>query len=70
MELIEAEGIDVTLCLNFTPELAQIEPEDFVRDILVEKIGVLNERIHHQVSAILQNVQHKPVVTIEKTWYY
>ena len=37
---------------------------------LVEKIGVLNERIHNQVSAILQNVQHKPVVTIERTWYY
>lgn len=40
MELIEAEGIDVTLCLDFTPELARIEPEDFVRDILVKKIGV------------------------------
>ena len=37
---------------------------------LVEKIGVLNERIQNQVSTILQNVQHKPVVTIERTWYY
>ena len=37
---------------------------------LVEKVGVLNERIHNQVSTILQNVQHKPVVTIERTWYY
>jgi len=37
---------------------------------LVEKIGVLNEEILHQVNAILQNAQHKPVVTIERTWYY
>ena len=37
---------------------------------LVEKIGVLNEKILHQVNDILRNVQHKPVVTIERTWYY
>jgi hypothetical protein len=37
---------------------------------MVEKIGVLNERIRHQVNGILQNVQHKPVVTIERKWYY
>ncbi|MFH1630313.1 MAG: DUF4433 domain-containing protein [Pseudomonadota bacterium] len=37
---------------------------------LVEKIGVLNEEILHQVNAILRNAQHKPVVTIERTWYY
>ena len=37
---------------------------------LVEKIGVLNEKIRNQVSAILRNVQHKPVVTIERIWYY
>ena len=37
---------------------------------LVEKIGVLNEKIRNQVNSILQNVQHKPVVTIERTWYY
>jgi len=39
MELIEKQGIDVILCLDFTPELARVEPEDFVRDILVDKIG-------------------------------
>ena len=37
---------------------------------LVEKIGLLNEEKLHQVNSILQNVQHKPVVTIEETWYY
>jgi len=40
IELIEKQGIDVIICLNFTPELARIEAEDFVRDILVDKIGV------------------------------
>ena len=37
---------------------------------LVEKIGVLNEKIRNQVNAILRNVQHKPILTIERTWYY
>ena len=37
---------------------------------LVEKIGVLNDNIHNQVNSILRNVQHKPVVKIERTWYY
>ena len=37
---------------------------------LVEKIGVLNEEIFNQVNGILRNAQHKPVVKIERTWYY
>jgi len=37
---------------------------------LVEKIGVLNDRIRNQVNAIIRNIQNKPVVTIERTWYY
>ncbi len=37
---------------------------------LVEKIGVLNDNIRNQVNAILRNVRHKPVVKIERTWYY
>lgn len=37
---------------------------------MVEKIGVLNEKIRNQVNGILRNVQHKPVATIERTWYY
>lgn len=40
MELIEALGIDVVICLDFTPDFAQVEPEDFVRDLLVQRIGV------------------------------
>jgi len=37
---------------------------------LVEKIGVFNERIRNQTIDILQAARHKPVVTIEKAWYY
>ncbi|MDY6850678.1 MAG: bifunctional riboflavin kinase/FAD synthetase [Thermodesulfobacteriota bacterium] len=40
MELIEALGIDVVICLDFTIEFAKMEPEDFVRDLLVQRIGV------------------------------
>ena len=37
---------------------------------LVEKIGVLNKERLNEVNSILQNAQYKPVVTIERTWYY
>jgi hypothetical protein len=37
---------------------------------LAEKIGVLNDKIHTQAIDILRTVRHKPVVAIEKTWYY
>ncbi len=40
MDLIQAQGIDVVICLDFTLEFAAIEPEDFVRDILVDRMGV------------------------------
>ena len=37
---------------------------------LIEKIGVRDERRRNQVVGILQNAGHKPVVSIEGTWYY
>jgi riboflavin kinase/FMN adenylyltransferase len=40
IELIENSGIDLIICLDFTPELARIEPVAFVRDILVDLLGV------------------------------
>ena len=40
IELIEKAGIDVIICLEFTRALAALEPEEFVKDILVERIGV------------------------------
>ena len=40
LELISNAGIDVILCLSFTPEFASISAEDYVQDILVDKVGV------------------------------
>ncbi len=37
---------------------------------LVEKIGVINENVRNKVNAILGGAHHKPVVSIEKAWYY
>lgn len=37
---------------------------------LVEKIGVLNQHVFRQTNNALHHAQHKPVVAIEKTWYY
>jgi len=37
IKLIEKCGIDITVCIPFTPEFASIEAEDFVKNILVEK---------------------------------
>ncbi len=40
LKLIEASGIDITLCLPFSKEFAKILPQDFVKDLLKERIGV------------------------------
>ncbi|MEW5726077.1 MAG: bifunctional riboflavin kinase/FAD synthetase [Thermodesulfobacteriota bacterium] len=40
IELIQAAGIEVVVCLEFTLALAKIEPEDFVLEFLVGRIGV------------------------------
>jgi riboflavin kinase / FMN adenylyltransferase len=40
LELIGMTGIDVTLCLPFTREFAAVSAEDFVREILVELLGI------------------------------
>jgi riboflavin kinase/FMN adenylyltransferase len=40
IELIEKAGIDVVFCLNFTDGFAAIGAEDFVRDILVGRVGI------------------------------
>ncbi len=37
---------------------------------LVEKIGVLTATVCDQVNGILRNIQHHPMVSIERTWYY
>jgi riboflavin kinase/FMN adenylyltransferase len=39
-ELMEEEGIAEVLILPFTAEIARLSPEDFVRQLLVERLGV------------------------------
>jgi riboflavin kinase/FMN adenylyltransferase len=40
VDILGSMGLDVVLIFPFTPQLAQTEPEDFIRDVLVKKIGV------------------------------
>jgi riboflavin kinase/FMN adenylyltransferase len=40
LKLMEASGIDVILCVPFTEEFANISPQSFVKDLLVDKIGI------------------------------
>ena len=40
LNLIGNTGMDVIFCISFTPQFAYISAQDFVKDILVEKIGV------------------------------
>jgi len=37
---------------------------------LVEKVGVLDEEMRVEVNNLLQQVQHKPIVSVERAWYY
>ncbi len=39
LALLEAAGLDAVLVLPFTPEVARLEPEEFVRRVVVEKLG-------------------------------
>ncbi len=39
-KLLEKEGVDVTVCYSFTEEFASVSAEEFVRDILVGKLGI------------------------------
>ena len=39
-ELIAATGIDVLVCIPFTLDFAALSAEAFVRDVLVERIGM------------------------------
>src|SRR5947207_5780905 len=38
-DLMGDEGVDQVLILPFTRELSQVSPEDFVRQILVQRLG-------------------------------
>ena len=40
LELIEKAGIDIIVCVSFDRHFAAVPARDFVKDILVEKIGI------------------------------
>lgn len=40
LKLLEKEGVDITVCFNFTKDFAKISATDFVTDILVNKLRV------------------------------
>lgn len=40
VELIERAGLDVLICVPFTKEFATISAESFVKDILIDRIGM------------------------------
>ena len=40
LKLMEDSGIDVILCVPFTEEFAGISPQSFVKDLLVDRIGI------------------------------
>lgn len=48
--LINAAGVDAVICVNFTKEFARQHPEDFTRDILLDKIGVSEIYVGHDYA--------------------
>ncbi|MFC1816175.1 bifunctional riboflavin kinase/FAD synthetase [Thermodesulfobacteriota bacterium] len=40
VELIEKSGLDVLICIHFTPEFADLSAEAFVKDLLLKRIGM------------------------------
>lgn len=40
IKLISANGIKIIVCVSFSKEFARMNPDDFIKDILVDKLGV------------------------------
>ncbi len=47
IELIEETGVDYLIYITFTPEFANMEPEDFVKNIIVKKLNPLKIIVGH-----------------------
>ncbi|HEC98443.1 MAG TPA: bifunctional riboflavin kinase/FAD synthetase [Nitrospirae bacterium] len=47
IRLIEMTGIDVFLCIDFDREFAKMAPDDFVREVLVDKLKVKHVIVGH-----------------------
>lgn len=39
-EMLEATGIDAVVCLNFTRELSKVSAENFIKDILLDRLKI------------------------------
>ncbi|HVN64091.1 MAG TPA: bifunctional riboflavin kinase/FAD synthetase [Candidatus Binataceae bacterium] len=50
LEFLRQSGIDGVIVLEFTRELSQLEPRDFVREYLIAGIGVREIVVGHSVS--------------------
>lgn len=50
IKLIEESGIDIVICEDFTPEYANLSPRQFVKDILLDKIGVKAVFVGHDYA--------------------
>lgn len=63
-ELVEALGIDVFCVLPFTPELSKMPADEFVHEILVEKLHVAavvvgeNFRFGHRATGKVETLHH------------
>lgn len=47
--MLAAAGIDLLVVLDFTPELASLDHEEFVRDLLLERLGLAHFVLGHDV---------------------
>jgi len=50
LEILRTSGIDGVLLINFTRELSQLTPREFVRAYLVDRVGVRTVVVGHSVS--------------------
>jgi riboflavin kinase/FMN adenylyltransferase len=50
LRLIEDQGIDVTICANFSEDFARQTPEDFVKEILYDQIKIRQLFVGHDYT--------------------
>jgi len=50
LNLIRKAGIEIILCIPFTHQFASISARDFIRDILVDKIGIKEVVVGHDYT--------------------
>jgi len=48
--LIESSGIDVLVCIHFDREFAHTKPDDFIRDVIVDRIGAKEVIVGHNYA--------------------